>query len=88
MGAVLNAEIVDIENQGLNRWYLSYTKPKQESVALVNLEQQDFEVYLPLFKKFKKTEQGPVALFEPMFPRYILFRPSRPEQSISVVRST
>jgi transcriptional antiterminator RfaH len=88
MGAVLNAEIVDIENQGLNRWYLAYTKPKQESVALVNLEQQDFEVYLPLFKKFKKTEQGPVALFEPMFPRYILFRPSRPEQSISAVRST
>ena len=88
MGAVLNAEIVDIENQGLNRWYLAYTKPKQESVALVNLEQQDFEVYLPLFKKFKKTEQGPVALFEPMFPRYILFRPRKPEQSISVVRST
>jgi transcriptional antiterminator RfaH len=88
MGVLLNSETVDIDKLGLSRWYLAYTKPKQESVALFNLERQGFEAYLPLFKKFKKTEQGPVALFEPMFPRYILFRPSRPEQSISAVRST
>jgi transcriptional antiterminator RfaH len=88
MGVLLNSETVEIDQIGLSRWYLAYTKPKQESVALFNLEQQGFEAYLPLFKKFKKTEQGPVALFEPMFPRYLLFRPSKPEQSISVVRST
>lgn len=76
------------ENPSENRWYLAYTKPRQEQIALVNLQQQAFEAYLPLYKKFKKTEQGPVALFEPMFPRYILFRPGKPEQSISVVRST
>ncbi len=71
-----------------DRWYLAYTKPRQEQIAQVNLEQQAFDAYLPLYKKFKKTESGPVPLFEPMFPRYILFRPSRPEQSISAVRST
>ena len=71
-----------------DRWYLAYTKPRQESIAQDNLVRQAFDAYLPLYKKFKKTEQGPVALFEPMFPRYILFRPSKPEQSISVVRST
>ncbi|MGV0961275.1 MAG: transcription termination/antitermination protein NusG [Limnohabitans sp.] len=70
------------------RWFLAYTKPRQEQIALTNLEQQAFEAYLPLYKKFKKTEQGPVAQFEPMFPRYILFRPSKAEQSISVVRHT
>ncbi len=70
------------------RWYLAYTKPRQEQIAQTNLEQQAFDAYLPLYKKFKKTEQGPVALFEPMFPRYILFRPRKAEQSISVVRST
>lgn len=88
MDVSLDSEAVEIEHQVLSRWYLAYTKPKQESVALVNLELQGFDVYLPLFKKFKKTEQGPVAQFEPMFPRYILFRPVRVEQSISVVRST
>lgn len=72
----------------VDRWYLAYTKPRFEHVALINLEQQAFQAYLPLYKKFKKTEQGPVPIFEPMFPRYILFRPGKPEQSISAVRST
>ena len=78
----------DLENKASDRWYLAYTKPRQETVAHSNLEQQGFEAYLPLFKKFKKTEQGPVPLFEPMFSRYILFRPGRSGQSISAVRST
>jgi len=69
-------------------WYLAYTKPRQEDMARVNLEQQGFESYLPLYKKFRKTEQGPVSVFEPMFPRYIFFRPGKPGQSISAVRST
>ena len=69
-------------------WYLAYTKPRQEEIARVNLDQQGFESYLPLYKKFKKTEQGPVSVFEPMFPRYIFFRPGKPGQSISAVRST
>ena len=80
--------LASTESPAPNRWYLAYTKPRQEQIALTNLEQQAFEAYLPLYKKFKKTEQGPVAQFEPMFPRYILFRPSKAEQSISVVRNT
>ncbi len=69
-------------------WYLAYTKPRQEEIARVNLEPQGFESYLPLYKKFRKTEQGPVSVFEPMFPRYIFFRPGKPGQGISAVRST
>jgi transcriptional antiterminator RfaH len=79
---------LSLQSTPTDRWYLAYTKPREERVAEVNLLQQGFEAYLPLYKKFKKTEQGPVALYEPMFPRYILFRPGKPEQSISVVRST
>ena len=88
MSVLENPDHMGISQQSQGRWYLAYTKPRLESVAQFNLAQQGFEAYLPLFKKFKKTEQGPVALFEPMFPRYILFRPVRVEQSISVVRST
>lgn len=72
----------------LGPWFLAYTKPRFESVAQVNLQQQSFDVYLPMYKKFKKTETGSISVFEPMFPRYIFFRPSRPSQSIAVVRST
>jgi len=71
-----------------SRWYLASTKPRLEKVALYNLEQQAFEVYLPLYKQYKKTANGPVEMFEPMFPRYIFFRPQSQNQSISVVRST
>ena len=72
----------------LRHWYLAYTKPRQEDIARLNLDNQGFQTYLPLYKKFKKTEQGPVSVFEPMFPRYLFFKPGRPEQSISTVRST
>ena len=75
-------------NPWQDKWLVAYTKPRQEQVALQNLERQSFEAYLPRYKKFKNTEAGAVPVFEPMFPRYILFRPSKPEQSIETVRST
>jgi transcriptional antiterminator RfaH len=77
-------------DQNLNEqaWYLAYTKPRLENMAKDNLSQQGFEVFLPLFKKFKKTETGLVSVFEPMFPRYLFFRPSHEGQSIATVRST
>lgn len=78
----------DLKAYSLHQWYLAYTKPRQEDIARVNLEQQGFESYLPLYKKFKRTAQGPASVFEPMFPRYIFFRPGKAGQSISVVRST
>ena len=48
------------ESPPSDRWYLAYTKPRQEQIAHFNLEQQAFGVYLPLFKKFKK-EFGSLA---------------------------
>jgi transcriptional antiterminator RfaH len=76
------------ETAPADRWYLAYTKPRQEQVALSNLALQHFNAYLPLYKKFRPSPLGPASLFEPMFPRYIFFRPGKPGQSISAVRST
>jgi transcriptional antiterminator RfaH len=78
----------DKQNPWQDKWLVAYTKPRLELVALQNLERQSFEAYLPRYKKFKNTDAGPVPVFEPMFPRYILFRPSKAEQSIEAVRST
>ena len=80
--------MLSVDDHNPSTWYLAYTKPRQEEIARVNLDQQGFESYLPLYKKFRKTEQGPVSIFEPMFPRYIFFRPGKVGQSISSVRST
>ena len=83
-----SALISDVMPPRADIWYLVYAKPRQEEVARVNLQQQGFEAYVPLYKKFKKTEQGPVSVFEPMFPRYLFFRPTSGGQSLSTVRST
>ena len=69
-------------------WFLAWTRPRLEVLAEQNLLQQKFDVYLPLYKGIKKTEAGSHAVFEPMFPRYIFFRPSCDKQSIILVRSS
>lgn len=59
------------------RWFLAYTEPRRESAAREQLDRQGYETYLPLYGRA-----------EPMFPRYLFFRPSRASQSIAPVRST
>lgn len=73
---------------GERLWFLAYTRSQLETVALQNLEQQGFETYLPFYKRLKKTSACMEAMFEPMFPRYVFFRPAHSGQSIAPVRST
>lgn len=73
---------------GERGWYVAYTQPKREQVAQSNLQFQGFEVYLSRYKTFKKLPAGLLPVWEPMFPRYIFFRPGNAGQSISGARST
>jgi transcriptional antiterminator RfaH len=69
-------------------WYLLYSKPRQEELLTTQLQQQGFGAYLPRFKKFNTKSPDQLAVFEPLFPRYVFFRPGSPTQSISAARST
>ncbi|GAB2457482.1 transcription/translation regulatory transformer protein RfaH [Comamonas humi] len=69
-------------------WFVAYARPKLEAVAVHNLEAQGFEAYLPLYKRLKKVDGSAKVVFEPMFPRYVFFRPSHPGQSIASVSAT
>jgi transcriptional antiterminator RfaH len=73
-------------------WFLAYTKPRQELVAQLNLQHQAYHTYLPLFKALKKstphTDASGQIVFEPMFPRYVFFRPGNLRQSVAAARST
>ena len=69
-------------------WYVAYTQPKRELVAVANLEQQGFSAYFPRYKKHKVSPDGVLSIFEPMFPRYVFFRPGHAGLSISGARST
>jgi len=83
----LGSQITD-ESMSSTPWFLAYTRPKLETVALFNLQQQGFNAYLPLYKELRMTAQGTQAVHVPMFARYVFFRPSRTGQSIAPVHST
>jgi len=71
-------------------WYVIHTKPRQEQRALLNLEQQGYECYLPLLS-IEKIRQSSLSLVEePLFPRYLFIRldASQSGQSWAPIRST
>ena len=52
-------------------WYVIHTKPRQEARALLNLESQGYECYLPQLTK-QKLFRGVIDIAqEPLFPRYL-----------------
>jgi len=55
-------------------WYVIHTKPRQEHRALLNLERQEYECYLPLLA-VEKVHKGNLTIREePLFPRYLFIR--------------
>lgn len=71
-------------------WYLLFTKPRQESIALENLIRQGYECYLPTMRA-EKIRRGALTLVdEPLFPRYLFIRLGSASSSTSwgPIRST
>lgn len=71
-------------------WYLVYSKPREEQRALLNLERQGFECYLPMHSSEKLRRGELKTVEEPLFPRYLFIR-SRHNESYPAwgsVRST
>ncbi len=71
-------------------WYLVHTKPRQEDVALANLERQGYECYLPQMRIERVRRRKAGVATEPMFPRYLFIRLDSSDQgkSWSPIRST
>ena len=62
-------------------WFAVYTKPRQEHIALLNLEHQSFECFLPMAqdpRQRRSARNG--ALGEPLFPRYLFLNANRERQ--------
>ena len=69
-------------------WFAVYTKPRQERVALENLERQGFRCFLPLaVNPYQKHSAGKPRI-EPLFPRYLFLNAIADRQSLGPVRST
>ncbi len=70
------------------QWYAIYSKPRQEACAKDNLERQDYEVYLPLIKRKKRSRDKWVDTVETLFPRYLFIRLTLFQDSFYSIRST
>ena len=67
------------------QWYLVYTKPRQEKTAQINLERQDYRVYLPqIWNKPRNKPRKAV----PMFPRYLFIHLDQSTDNWGPIRST
>ena len=69
-------------------WYLVYSKPRQEGVAVENLKRQGYDTYLPLIRNRRRRQGQYVVLVEPMFPRYLFIRLSDQTDNWGPIRST
>ncbi len=71
-------------------WYVIHTKPREERRALFNLEQQQFDCYLPLLKVEKIRQRRLQCVEEPLFPRYLFIRLDMSDQgqNWATLRST
>lgn len=69
-------------------WYVIHTKPRQELRAMENLQQQSFEVYLPLVKSEKLQRGKLVTVEEPLFKRYLFVYFDAERSPWHVIRNT
>ena len=70
-------------------WFAVYTKPRQEQVALLNLERQAFECYLTMAADpYQRGNARNKRRHEPLFPRYLFLNAAPEVQSLATVRST
>lgn len=76
-------------NQTINlRWLVVRSKSRQETLALENLERQDFETYLPMLQLKKRRRNKWVNIVEPLFPGYLFVHVDPDQTTITPIRST
>ena len=77
------------QEENLSRsWYLVYTKPRQEQVALDHLERQSYQVYLPKISRCKRLRGRYQDIVEPLFPRYLFIALNTVDDNWAPIRST
>ena len=70
-----------------SKWFLVYTKAKQEQRAKKNLENQGFQIFLPLIA-FAKINQSKSITLEVMFPRYLFIEINLARDNWVCIKST
>ena len=71
-------------------WYVIYSKPRQEQRALLNLQRQGYDCYLPMIPAEKLRRGAVTVVLEPLFARYLFIQLGlgQSAQSWAPIRST
>ena len=69
-------------------WYVIHTKPRQESLALENLQRQGYTTYGPQITISKRRRNAWHQVTEPLFPRYLFIELTEGEDDFGPIRST
>lgn len=72
----------------MHHWYVVQTKPRQESVAVENLERQGYSTYCPRMIQAKRRRQRWQKVSEPLFPRYLFVQLAEGIDDFAPIRST
>ena len=74
---------------GKANWFAVVTKPRQEQIALENLQRQGFECFLPMAENpYQRRSKKQQKIIEPLFPRYLFLNAIADTQNLAPVRST
>lgn len=55
----------------MKQWFVVHTQPSKELMAVEQLRQQNFEVYLPRYQKIRRHARKIDTVLSPLFPRYL-----------------
>jgi transcriptional antiterminator RfaH len=72
----------------MKHWYLLYTKPRQEQIAVSNLHNQAYRALAPQITLTKRTSQGWKAVSEPLFPNYVFIQLDDVTDNWAPIRNT
>lgn len=73
---------------GQSNWFAVVTKPRQEQIALQNLERQGYKCFLPMAENPYQRRTKNQKRIEPLFPRYLFLNAIAESQNLAPVRST
>ena len=70
-----------------SKWFLVFTKAKEEKRAKENLENQGFEIFLPMIAYENKNQSKSIS-FEAIFPHYLFIKINFDEDNWISINST
>ncbi len=80
----MNAVVEDIRLA----WFAVLTKPRNEASAIVHLQRQGFDCFLPQVRHQRRSARGMQDTVEALFPRYVFLRARADGWTLGPVRST